>query len=42
MSSTVRPGSANANGTPVGDPHLVPISGSMSPAFAVGYFLARL
>ena len=33
----MRPGSANANGIPVGDPHFVPTSGSMSAALTVGY-----
>ena len=33
----MRPGSANANGNPVGEPHGVPISGTMSPALMVGY-----
>ena len=33
----MRPGSANANGIPVGDPHAVPTSGTVSAMLAVAY-----
>ena len=37
MSATSRPGSVNANGIPVGEPQLVPTSGTVSPTWRVTY-----
>ena len=37
ISATSRPGSVNANGTPRGEPQLVPTSGTVSPTWRVTY-----
>ena len=37
ISATSRPGSVNANGIPVGEPQLVPTSGTVSPTCRVTY-----
>src|SRR3954471_8787202 len=41
-STTSRPGSVKANGTPLGDPQAVPTSGTVSPTCRVTYLRVNL